>query len=108
MVLETHVKLCVTQLDVMKILLLAKWGKYVFDLVKMGKIGFVDLFYNEMCIIVCIGISPPTPPPPLSYQALPLKSTTIQAPLFRQFLLLYWFFVSPLLKVGFFSEPPKY
>ena len=45
----------------------------------------------------------PSPPSTLNLQ-------TVQAPppLFRQSPSLYWFFANPLLKVGFFNEPPKY
>ena len=39
----------------------------------------------------------------------PLNWQTVQAPVFRQFLPLYWFFMTPLsLKVRFFSELQKY
>ena len=64
--------------------------------------------------IVYIGVSTPPPlktlslflakPPP------PLNQQTVQAhpPFSGIFSPVYWFFVNPPLKVGFFSEPPKY
>ena len=61
-----------------------------------------------MKFIVCIGVSTPslknTPPPPLFLAKPSLKSANCPAPpLFRQSL--HW---NPSLKVGFFSEHPKY
>ena len=69
-------------------------------------------FLFKFCttLIVRIGVS--TPPQKyhllLSGQVPPYKSTSCPSPpLFRQSPPLYWFFVNPL-KVGSFSEPPKY
>ena len=63
------------------------------------------------------GMNPPlknTPPhtflprPPLLHCKSANCPSPTPHPLFRQSHSLYWFFVSPLLKVAFFSEPPKY
>ena len=61
-------------------------------------------------VIVCIGVS--TPPQKhhhlLSCQA-PLKSANYPSPpFFRQSSPIYWFFVNPSLKIGFFNEPLNY
>ena len=58
---------------------------------------------------VCNGVSTPLKTAPPVFLAKPtLNVQTVQAPIFRQFPPVRWFFVNPLLKVGFFSEPPKY
>ena len=56
------------------------------------------------------GINPPSKTPlPLFLAKTPLNLQTVQAPLFRQFPPLYIDFSWTLpLKVGFFSERPKY
>ena len=74
---------------------------------KLQKIEYLvnkKSFLVEIKNIMHIGVSPPSffPNPPLN---LP----TVQAPLFRQFPLLYWFFVTPpppseLLKYQSFSS----
>ena len=61
-------------------------------------------------IIRCIEVSTPfknttptfLPSPP------PFKLRNCPNPPFLAIPPLYWFFVNPPLKVGFFSEPPKY
>ena len=60
--------------------------------------------------IVCIGISTPSLKNtiPSFLPSLPLNLQAFQAPLYRQFPPLYQFFVNCPLKVGFFSELPKY
>ena len=55
---------------------------------------------NPVCLkavgIVCIGVSTPLKNTPSIFVArLPLNWQTVQAPLFRQSLPLYWFFMNP-------------
>ena len=65
--------------------------------------------YQSKCI-VCIGVSTPLKnTTPLVLANPSLNPKTVQTPLFKQSVPLYQLFVNfPLLKVGFFSEPPKY
>ena len=59
-------------------------------------------------LIVCIGDQPPPQKHHPLFLAKPLKSANCRSPLFRQSPPLYWLFVNFPLKVGFFSESPKY
>ena len=67
--------------------------------------SFLTMFHS-----VHWGINPAskTLPPPLSCQAPPLNRQTAQAPLFLAITPSILVFREPPLKVGFFSEPPKY
>ena len=65
----------------------------------------------QIRIIVCIRVSLPPPPPPSKTLPLFLAKPPLPSPSLNQQTVqalqsppLYWFFV----KVGFFSEPPKY
>ena len=51
------------------------------------------------------GINPPSKHPLFLAKLPPLNQQTAQVPFFGQSLTLYWFFMDPLLKIGFFSEP---
>ena len=54
--------------------------------------------------------TPSKTPPPLSCQEPPppFILQTVQAPLFSQSPPLYWFFMTSIVKIGFFCEPQKY
>ena len=54
------------------------------------------------------GINPPSKTPPFLAKPPSKPTNCPSSPLFRQSPPIYWFFKMPPLKVGSFSEPPKY
>ena len=76
--------------------------------VKFAKF-FRTTFLQNTSHSVHWGINPPQKHPPSFLPSPLLKSANCPSPpLFRQVPRLYWFFVTPPLKVKFFSEPSKY